>query len=521
MTDNKLIVVGGGHNGLTCAAYAAKDGFDVLVLEAAEQVGGAARTEEFSPGFRVSSGAHVLGNLDPQVAKDLDLASHGLRMAAQDMPMVALAEDGQSHIVLDETGVRTGPVSQRDREGLAEFRRRTERYAAVLQKFYARKPIRLAPGDWTELRHAARFALDIRLLGRDDMRDLLRIGGINIYDVLNEDFDSPLLKAALSLDAVLGVRLGPRSNNTVLNYLHRLTGGSGPWAGAVAMPAGGMGSVTGALRKAAQAHGARVRTGARVSRIVHENGRVTGVQLEDGEQLGASIVVSNADPKTTLFDLVGAGNFEAGFARRVKNIRMQGYAAKLHLALDQLPDFTGLDASLLGGRLMLAPDMRYIERAFDCAKYNECSRAPVMEITVPSVKDSSLVPMGKHVLSAVVQYAPYSLEGGWEQGAEAFKKLCVQTLAHYAPDLPQHIIDSELLSPQDMERRFGMTGGHWHHGEFAFDQFLMLRPVAGGARYAMPMEGLFLCGAGTHPGGGVMGTAGRNAARALTQEGEV
>ncbi len=521
MTDNKLIVVGAGHNGLTCAAYAAKEGFDVLVLEAAEQVGGAACTMEFAPGFRVSSGAHVLGNLDPKVAQDLDLASHGLRMAAQDMPMVALAEDGQSHIVLDESGVRSGPVSQRDREGLAEFRRRTARYAALLAKFYARKPIRLAPDDWSELRHAARFALDIRLLGRDDMRDLLRIGGINIYDVLNEDFDSPLLKAAISMDAVLGVRLGPRSNNTVLNYLHRLVGGDGPWAGAVALPAGGMGSVTGALRKAAEAQGARVRTGARVARITHEHGRVNGVQLADGEQLNASIVVSNADPRTTLFELVGAGNFETGFARRVNNIRMQGYAAKLHLALDQLPAFAGLDPALLGGRLMLAPDMQYIERAFDCAKYNQYSASPVMEITVPSVTDSSLVPMGKHVLSAVVQYAPYSLESGWEQGAGAFTQLCVDTLAAYAPELPQHIIASELLSPLDMERRFGMTGGHWHHGEFAFDQFLMLRPVAGAARYAMPMQGLYLCGAGTHPGGGVMGTAGRNAARALTEEGEV
>jgi phytoene dehydrogenase-like protein len=256
-----------------------------------------------------------------------------------------------------------------------------------------------------------------------------------------------------------------------------------------------------------------------VKRIVVENGRAAGVETENGETFASLIVVSNADPKTTIMDLLNPRHVETGFTRRVHNIRMRGNAAKLHLALDGLPAIHGLDKKDFGARMIIAPDMNYVERAFNPAKYGEASSDPVIELTFPSLRDAGLAPPGKHVLSAIVQYAPYNLKGGWTDSAgEAFKQSAIAKIAEYAPDLPDRISASELLTPADIEKEFRITGGHWHHGELALDQFLFVRPVAGAAQYAMPLEGLFLCGAGTHPGGGVSGAAGQNAARTILRQ---
>jgi phytoene dehydrogenase-like protein len=276
-----------------------------------------------------------------------------------------------------------------------------------------------------------------------------------------------------------------------------------------------MGAVTGALAAAAESQGVKIRTASPVARILVDGDCVSGVELEDGEQIVADTVVSNADPRTTFLNLVGARNLDAGFVRKIQNIRMRGNVAKLHLALKVLPEFTGVTQDQLGERLVIAPDPAYVERAFDHAKYGEYSASPALEISIPSIHDPSLAPDGQHVLSAIVQYAPYELKGGWEAGREAFKNQIIDQLSRYAPDIRQQIAHAELLTPVDIEREFLITGGHWHHGELALDQALMLRPVPGAAQYATPLSGLYLCGAGSHPGGGVMGHAGRNAATAV------
>jgi phytoene dehydrogenase-like protein len=344
------------------------------------------------------------------------------------------------------------------------------------------------------------------------MREFLRIAGINIYDVLEELFDSSLLKGALALDAVLGTHLAPRSNNSVLTLLHRL---SGRGAGTLSLPKGGMGAVSDALAAAARSHGVTLRTGSAVARIAVEGGRVAGVELASGERIPADTVVSNADPVTTLLTLVGARHLEAGFARRVHQIRCRGLAAKLHLALDRLPEFKSLDGGLTGERLVIAPDPGYIERAYDDSKYGRYSANPVFEITVPTVHDPGLAPTGKHVLSAVVQYVPGEVRDDSQAARDAFLDRSLAVLESYAPGLRQRVLAAELLTPGDIEREFRIKGGHWHHGELALDRFLMLRPLPGAAQYAMPVDGLYLCGAGCHPGGGVMGSAGRNAAQAV------
>ena len=515
MTDsNRVVIIGAGHNGLVCASYLAKAGKEVVVIEAAEQVGGAAVTTEFAPGFKVSACAHLLNLLDSRISRELGLESHGLHLAKTDLTTVALANDG-NHVTIAGSKVSGGGVSEADRTAFVEYRRRMDKFSALLGRLHNVMPPRLATSNRTDLINSAKLVLDIRRLGKQDMREFLRIAGINIFDILEESFDHPLLKGALSLEGVLGTNLGPRSNNSVFAALHRMSGQGDGRQGALALPRGGMGSVTAALAAAARQHGATIRTASPVKRILLDGDRVSGVELAGGEQVEAQTVVSNADPKTTFFKLLGARHLEAGFMRRIQHLRMRGKAAKLHLALSGLPEFSGVAPEQSGERLVIAPDLVYVEHAFDHSKYGKYSTEPVLEISIPSVHDETLAPSGQHVLSAIVQYAPYDLKGGWETSREGFFDQVMTVLSRYAPNIREQVVHSQLLTPVDIEAQFGMTGGHWHHGELALDQAMMLRPVPGTAQYAAPVAGLYLCGAGCHPGGGVMGSAGYNAATAL------
>jgi phytoene dehydrogenase-like protein len=508
-SGEKIVIIGGGHNGLVCAAYLAKAGRKVTVLEAGDQVGGMAATREFAPGFRASC-AHLLYLLDRDISKELGLESQGLRMAASDLKTIALAQDG-NHITISADSVSGGGLSDEDQSAYREYRRFMSKFAGVIGRLHNKVPPRIT-WERKDLFSLGKLALNIRMMGRDDMREFLRIAGINIYDILKENFENPLLKGALSLDAVLGTNSAPRSNNTVFTALHRMSGNTGAPAGSTSIPAGGMGAVTDALAAAAGSFGAEIRCGSPVSRILMDGAEVSGVRLADGEQITASIVVSNADPKSTIMDLLGARYAEAGFVQKISNIRSKGNAAKLHLALDGLPEFRGIGPDQMGERLVIAPSVEYVDRAFNHCKYGEYSSKPVMEITLPSIHDNSLAPDGQHVLSAVVQYAPRELGSGWNTSRAEFTNVLMDLLSAYSPDIRQKAVVAELLTPEDIENEFRTAGGHWHHGEMSLDQFLMMRPVPQSAQYASPVDGLYFCGAGCHPGGGVMGSAGRNAA---------
>jgi phytoene dehydrogenase-like protein len=300
-----------------------------------------------------------------------------------------------------------------------------------------------------------------------------------------------------------------------VSYLYRLTGEVNGNSNCVTIPAGGMGQVSKTLADAARSAGVEILTDAPVGKIILTDGCASGAKLENGTVYEARKVVSNADPKTTFLKLVGAPNLEALFAHRVNNIRMKGTAAKLHLALNGLPKFNGLDEVQTGQRLIIAPSMKYVESAYDPVKYGEYSPEPAMEITIPTIHDDGLASQGNHVLSAIVQYTPYKLKKGWEGSRQAFIDMAIDRIATFAPGIRDHILHQELLTPADIEKEFRMTGGHWHHGEFAIDQLLIMRPVYGTAQYATPVDGLYLCGAGAHPGGGIMGAAGHNAAKAV------
>ena len=510
------IVIGGGHNGLVCAAYLARGGRRVLVLEASAQVGGAAVTREFAPGFKVSACAHLLHLMPPGIGRDLALERHGLAFAATALPSTALAADA-AHLSITAEGPQSLAVgSPPDATAYAEWQGFAGRIAAALHPVLSATPPRLGTAHWRDRAGLLNAGWRLRRLGRADLRELLRIGGMCVHDLLEERFRLPLLKGALALDAVLGTNYGPRSPGTVLSLLYRAAAAHG--AGSFLQPAGGLGALSQALARAAVAAGAEVRTESLVERILVSDDRARGVRLASGETIAAASVISSADPKTTFLRLLGCEHLDAGFVRRVSQLRSRGLTAKLHLALSRLPEFPGLGQAALRGRLLIAPSSDYIERAYNHAKYQEFSSAPTLEVTLPTLADHSLAPPDRHVISAIVQYAPYTVAGGWTAERQRFAAGIIETLARYAPGLRDCIVASELLTPADIEREFRISGGHWHHAELALDQFFMLRPVPGATQYRAPLPGLYLCGAGCHPGGGVMGLAGRNAARALLRE---
>ena len=510
--DFDCIVIGAGHNGLVCASYLARSGRSVLVLEAASEVGGAAITREFAPGFRVSAGAHLLQLMPRSMIEELALKSHGLVFAGEDLTTIALSSDG-APLTIDAGGIAALPAAEQ--KAHADLIAQLQRFGRALAPVLNAAPPRLGTNTSADRLALLKLGWQIRRLGRRDMRELLRIGGMCVYDLLQENLSTPLLQGALAFDAVLGTNFGPRAPGSVFTLLCRMAAAAHADRLAPALPQGGLGALSNALAASARGAGVTIRTAATVQRIRVERDRAVGVTLSSGESISAGLVVSNADPKTTFLGLLGSEHLDTGFVRRVAHLRSRGLAAKLHLALDRLPPFRGLDGAALGGRLLVAPSLDYIERAYNHSKYGEYSASPSMEITLPSVRDPQLAPSGAHVLSAVVQYVPYAVTGGWEEARARLVQSVVEQLDAYAPGLRRSVLAAELLTPHDIEQQFRIFGGHWHHGELALDQFLMVRPVPGAAQYATPVEGLYLCGAGSHPGGGIMGTAGRNAARAI------
>ena len=503
------IIIGAGHNGLICANYLARAGQKVLVIEASEELGGLASVAEFHPGFKTSI-AHTVSHFSQKIVQDLDLESHGFEPDAVPLSTVGLSQDG-NHVVLrgdDLTG-----VSSHEAEAYRRYADSMSAFADMLKPFWLKTVPRLGNNSLSEILSFASLGLNLRLLGKTAMREFLRIVTLPMRDLMDENFDNDTLKALLSWDGLIGSKLAPRSpNNSVLALLYRMTG---KLRGAHQIPAGGVGGLIAALESAAAAAGVEIRSGSAVRQIVigenHSGPVATGVQIGDSKPIAADSIISSADPRRTFFDLVGVEHLEIGFTNRIRRLRCDGYVTKLHLALDDLPEFTGLAKP--DGRMIIAPDLDAIEFAFDDSKYGECSKHPVMEIVIPSLHDTSLAPAGQHVLSAHVMYAPYKMKFEWNrQARQDFCERVIDVIAQYAPDIRRHILHREILTPVDLERTYGVTGGHWHHTEFALDQLFMMRPTYEAAQYSTPISGLYLCGAGCHPGGGLMGGPGHNAA---------
>ena len=516
-----VVVIGAGHNGLVTAAYLARAGLRVLALERRDTLGGAAATEEIHPGFRCPTGAHLCGLLRPEVIRDLELERHGLRFVPFDPSVVALGEDGKV-LRLWRDGRRSqaeiAAHSARDAEAYPRFRDLMVKLAAIVDPLMTRTPPDLGSPSAADRLLMVRRAIRLRRLGRDTMHEALRLAPMSVRDVLGEWFEGEPLRACLAVDALLGTFRGPWSPGTAFGLVrhHLAEVGGGSWTGV----RGGMASLTDALASAAREAGALVRTGTEVTRVVTSDGRATGVQLASGERIAARIVVSSADPKRTFLNLVDPVELAADFLAKIRNFNAEGSVGKVNIALSALPRVPALgDGGPVAAHLRVCPSLEYLEKAYDDAKYGKLSSHPFLDVLIPSLLDPELAGPGKHVMSVIVQYAPYRLrDGGWDSARANLGQRTVETLEAYMPGLRSAIAGLEVLTPLDLERRFGLTGGHIYHGEMTLDQQFVLRPVAGWARYRTPIENLYLCGSGAHPGGGITGAPGYNAAREILKD---
>jgi len=516
---SRVVVIGAGHNGLTAAFYLARAGLKPLVLERRPTVGGAASTEEIAPGFRVPSLAHAIGPLRSSIVNDMRLESRGVTFIRPNPRLVAPAASGGA-LVFAVDHARTAEsirrFSSRDADRYIDFCQTLARLSSFLAPLLAATPPSLdAPdrGDvWEMVKAGARF----RGLGKKDGYRLLRWGPMAVADLVAEWFETDLLRAAIAARGIFGSAQGPRSAGTAALLLLNAAVDPAPGGSSVTVK-GGPGALTAAMAEAAREAGAEIRVRAGVSRVVVRDGRVGAIILEDGSELTAAAVISNADPRGTLLNLVDPLDLDPGFLSRIRNYRSRGTMAKVNLALDGLPEFTGLTSAELCGRLHIGPGIDYLERAFDASKYGEISADPYLDVTVPTISDPSLAPPGKHVMSVCAQFAPYRLAHAraWSSAKSDLLSSVLRTLDRYAPGIEARVERSQVLSPVDFEDAYGLTGGQIHHGELSPDQLFTMRPVLGWARYRTPIPGLFLCGAGTHPGGGITGGSGQNAARAI------
>jgi phytoene dehydrogenase-like protein len=512
VSNYDTIVIGGGHNGLICATMLARVGQRVLLLEANDKLGGLAADREFAPGFHAPV-AQTLYGLPKTVVKDLRLADYGFEAGDDPLPLLALSTDEAPITIGDEALSGAGDA---DTSAYAGYRQQLKTFAAALAPFWGKTMPRIGMGSLKDLMTFGHMGLKLRLLGRDDMLEFFRVATLPMRDLVDERFESESLRAALCWDGMIGTKMAPRSpNQAVLTLLNRMAGSHD---GQHLIPRGGMPAFIRALENAARAAGVVIETSAPVSHVIVEGDesgqRCSGVTLADGKALTATRVVSSADPKTTFLKLVGAPQLEIEFSNRIRRLRGDGYVAKLNLALTGQPGFTGVDRP--DGRMILARSMDAIEFAFDNAKYGELPEEPVMEVLIPSLRQSNLAPQGQHVLSANIMYVPAQLKGGWtEEARAALLATAMETLERYAPGIAALVANSELLTPADLESEYHVSGGHWHHAEPAIDQLLMMRPTYEAAQYRTPIDGLFLCGAGSHPGGDINGNAGRNAAREI------
>lgn len=510
MTSFDAIVIGAGHNGLAAATCLARSGRKVLVLEAADAPGGAARGREFAPGFRSAGLAHLVNRLDGAVARDI-----GLDLAGGDalLPTTVLDGSGRGVTLNGAYGETIDGVTAEEEAAFAALRGKLVFQAAILKRFLRRPPPQIGAISLGDLSTFAATGFSLIRKGRGEGRDFLRMLLMNVADVADEYLADNRLKGLLAFDATLGIHLGPRSPTSLLGLYYRLTGDVAGRTGGQFVPAGGMASLAPAFVRAAEKAGVTIRCSVPVGRILVDRGRTSGIVTSDGTEIAAPLVVSAIHPQTTFLHLVDPAESGTGFVRSVRNVRSFGNVAKLDLALDRIPSFEGLPAEARSGRIVLVRGMEQVETAFNPAKYGEFSPDPVMEITLPSLADPALAPAGGCTLSALVQYAPYRLKAGWETGKPAFLRIVLETLERHAPGIGTSVVATSLMTPVDIEAEYNLPGGHWHHGELQADQLLVNRPTGAASGYTTPIEGLYLASAGAHPGGGISGLPGWNAAR--------
>ncbi len=519
------LIIGAGHNGLVCAAYLARAGRKVLVLERRELVGGCAVTEEVWPGYRVSTAAYLVSLMQERIVRELDLARYGYQVDAKDPAFFSGFPDGRHFFMWQDRAKTLEEIrrfSARDAEAYPAYEDHIERLSKIAEVLLLTTPPRFPPKGAFDLLEYLRLAARLYRLGRRDLVALVKIFTQSAADFLDEWFESPELKVTLATDGVIGANGGPRSPGTAYILLHHCMGGVAGHRGLWGFARGGIGSVCESIASAARAAGVEIRTQAAVERIEVREDRARGVALRGGDRIEAATVISNLDPRTTFLGLMDEKDLDAGFLRAIRHYRSEGTSLKMNLALSGLPDFRALPGApgpQHRATMHICPSIEYVEQAWDDAKYGRPSERPLLELTVPTMYDPSLAPPGKHIMGVFLQYAPYTLrESTWDELREPYGRRVLDLIAEYAPNIHSVVEQVQVLTPLDLERRFGLAGGNIFHGEMSLDQMFVMRPVAGWARYRTPIRGLYLCGSGTHPGGGVMGAPGYNAAREILKD---
>jgi phytoene dehydrogenase-like protein len=511
------IVIGGGHNGLVAAAYLARAGKSVLVLERRHLVGGAAVTEEIFPGYKFSVFSYVVSLLRPEIIRDLDLPGHGLQVLPLESTLTPLPNGDYlaswaDHDATRRELMRHSPV---DAEAYDEFGRLMHHMAMAVRPILGMippDPTSLSP---KELLSLARLGRHMSGIGEEHFHALFKLMTMSAADFLDEWFECEPLKATKSASGIIGTFLGPRSPGTAYVLLHHYMGEIDGAFRAWGFAKGGIGAISESIAAAARRFGAEIRTSAPVAQVLVRNGKATGVVLENGDEIAANTVVSGLDPKQTFTRMVDPEQLPGDLVESIRRYKFRGSSGKVNLALDALPDFTCMPGNgpHLRGAISISPSIDYIERAYDDAKYGEFSRKPYMDIIIPSMIDPGMAPPGKHVMSIFVQYAPYNLNGGWTtERREAFGDTVIETLAEYAPNLKSIIRPRQVITPHDIEATTGLTEGNIVPAELALHQLFFLRPAPAWSRYTTPIRNYYQCGAGTHPGGGIMGASGRLAA---------
>jgi phytoene dehydrogenase-like protein len=514
------VVIGGGHNGLTAAAYLARAGRRVLVLERRRVLGGSAVTEEVFPGFKFSVCSYVVSLLRPEIIRELELPRHGLDILPLDGTFTPMPDGNSLWRVNDHEQTRREIArhSRLDAEAYTEYGK-----AMVEMARFVKPILDITPPDPTSSRPRDLAALAtllkrFRALPAADRRHQLQLLTMSAADFLDQWFETDVLKATMSASGIIGTFLGVRSPGTAYVLLHHYMGEIDGAFRSWGFAKGGTGAVSAAIASAARESGAEIRAEAPVARIRTAGGRANGVVLANGDEIDADLVLSSLDPRRTFFGMLDARDLPAEFLEDLKRYRYRGSSAKVNLALDALPEFTCMPHGTrhLRGAISISPSVDYMERAYDDAKYGTCSRRPYVDMVIPTLTDPTLAPPGKHILSCFVQYAPYALaEGTWDERRDALGDIVVDTVSQYAPNLRDIILHRQVLTPLDLEREFGLTEGNIFHGELALEQLFFMRPAPGWAKYATPVRSLWLCGSAAHPGGGVMGAPGRNAARRI------
>ena len=530
--NHNVIVIGAGHNALVTAFFLARAGLKPLVLERAAAVGGCAVTEEFAPGFRCSALAHSAGPVHPQVWREMQLGKRGVQMIESDPRLLVPLPDGRALFLFADPARSAAEIagfSKHDAAKYPEFHGALARISGVVSQLLASPPPEIDEPTAGDLLGMLKTGRGIRSLGKKDLYRLIRWAPMAVADLVAEFFEFEPLRAAMAARGIFGCAMGPWSAGTGAVLVLRAATDANP-AQSTAFVRGGLGALTAAMAEAAREAGAEIRTGAEIAHITVSQGGAAGVVLKGGEEIRARYVVSGADPRRTLLSLLDPLHLNPDFAMRLRNYRANGTVAKVNLALGEIPRFSALSESngvagitsgaALAGRIHIGPEIDYLERAFDASKYGSFSEHPCLEVTIPSLTDPSLAPAGKHVMSIYAQFAPYNLKngGGWSAQREALGDAVIRTLASYAPDLPGKILHRQVITPLDLEQKYGLTGGHIFHGELALDQLFTMRPLLDWARYHTPIEGLYLCGSGTHPGTGLNGISGWNAARAILKD---